>query len=596
MKYLPLTASLLALSLFAAPAMSASTAQVPAGGFVLAQATDDGADQGDGNAAVDKFLANKRPLAKIPTDRLQLRLNRAKALAGKAGISDDQRNQLTSVASAIEAELASRGGAAAGQADTGAATQQDTGGQAQPDTTQAQTKKQPPAAATETMAPASSNAEIDAYLNGATPLADMTPAQLRDRFRKGITLSKTAGISKDLRRQLRQAAIAARAALVASKGNAGKPAAGQDNANAGNGKPTSQPAMPDTGKAGTPAMEAKAKALLDDTTPAQKLSDADLRTRLQSTRELLAGNQLSPATSKALRQKLALDRRVLRSRLNNGQPGNAGNDNAANNNGGGDTIVNIKIVLNDRRPSDKLRDEELRRRIDVYREAVLNNSYGDGDRALWRQTIDSDRRILRQRLLEQRQTRKQRLASNKVRVDLNVNLQPGRRQEPSVFAAEADDADLEGTLAAAPLRKPSRRYTLDEVEQSPELRNSVARIEIDTVHFGFGESFLREEEVQNLDRIAEIMEQILASNPGEVFMVEGHTDAVGSDGANQQLSLARAKAVREALSTYYVIPPENLKPVGFGERFLKIPTPDEEPENRRVSIARITDLVGSMNE
>jgi outer membrane protein OmpA-like peptidoglycan-associated protein len=147
-----------------------------------------------------------------------------------------------------------------------------------------------------------------------------------------------------------------------------------------------------------------------------------------------------------------------------------------------------------------------------------------------------------------------------------------------------------------PRRAIDRRYTLQEVEASPDLRDALPRVEIDTIHFGFGESFVREEEVANLDRIAEIMERILAAHPREVFIIEGHTDAVGSDEANLQLSRLRAEAIKQALVGYYVIPPDNLVTVGYGERYLKIPTPDPEVENRRVSIARGTPLVGELGE
>ena len=41
---------------------------------------------------------------------------------------------------------------------------------------------------------------------------------------------------------------------------------------------------------------------------------------------------------------------------------------------------------------------------------------------------------------------------------------------------------------------------------------------------------------------------------------------------------ARAQAVKEALTTYYVIPAGNLKTVGLGERYLKIPTLQAEAE------------------
>ena len=161
---------------------------------------------------------------------------------------------------------------------------------------------------------------------------------------------------------------------------------------------------------------------------------------------------------------------------------------------------------------------------------------------------------------------------------------------------EIDDEELEDYLVAAPRRRIDRRYTIEEIEEEPEIRTAMPAIEIDNIHFGFNESFVREEEVGNLDRIAEVIEKILAAHPGEVFTVEGYTDAVGSDEYNLRLSRARAEAVKKALSTYYVIPARNLKAVGYGERYLKIPTSDAEEENRRVSLRRVTPLVGELDE
>ena len=64
----------------------------------------------------------------------------------------------------------------------------------------------------------------------------------------------------------------------------------------------------------------------------------------------------------------------------------------------------------------------------------------------------------------------------------------------------------------------------------------------------------------------------------------------------EDVGIALGQAVKQALSRYYVIPPENLRAVGLGERFLKIPTEEAEAENRRVSVARITPLVGALDE
>ena len=116
-------------------------------------------------------------------------------------------------------------------------------------------------------------------------------------------------------------------------------------------------------------------------------------------------------------------------------------------------------------------------------------------------------------------------------------------------------------------------------------------IEVDTVRFGFGEGFLREEEVLKLERLGAVIERIVASNPGEVFLIEGHTDAIGSTEANQTLSEERANAVRNALLQYFAIGDRNLAVVGYGESYLKIPTQAPEPENRRVTLRRITPLL-----
>ena len=84
---------------------------------------------------------------------------------------------------------------------------------------------------------------------------------------------------------------------------------------------------------------------------------------------------------------------------------------------------------------------------------------------------------------------------------------------------------------------------------------------------------------------------MLEENPAETFLIEGHTDAVGSDVSNLALSDARAEGVANVLTQYYDIPPENLVTQGYGERYLKIATDGPSRENRRVAIRRITPLV-----
>jgi OmpA-OmpF porin, OOP family len=81
-----------------------------------------------------------------------------------------------------------------------------------------------------------------------------------------------------------------------------------------------------------------------------------------------------------------------------------------------------------------------------------------------------------------------------------------------------------------------------------------------------------------------------------VFLIEGHTDAVGSDVDNLSLSDRRAESVAMALSQQFQVPAENLTTQGYGEQFLKVQTQAAEQQNRRVTARRIGPLLTGQNE
>ena len=74
-------------------------------------------------------------------------------------------------------------------------------------------------------------------------------------------------------------------------------------------------------------------------------------------------------------------------------------------------------------------------------------------------------------------------------------------------------------------------------------------------------------------------------------MIEGYTDAVGSQEDNLSLSDHRAEAVAEILTSEFNVPSENLTTQGYGEQYLKVETSGSERENRRVAIRNITPLI-----
>ncbi|WP_144224716.1 OmpA family protein [Mesorhizobium amorphae] len=146
-------------------------------------------------------------------------------------------------------------------------------------------------------------------------------------------------------------------------------------------------------------------------------------------------------------------------------------------------------------------------------------------------------------------------------------------------------------LERPPVEKVKRLYSIDEVKRSARVRDIARRIDLDTLNFEFGSATIPESEVEKLQGVADAMQKLLAKNPAETFLIEGHTDAVGSDVANLALSDRRAEAVANALSSVFDVPPENLSTQGYGERYLKVKTQKPERENRRVAIRRITPLV-----
>lgn len=162
-----------------------------------------------------------------------------------------------------------------------------------------------------------------------------------------------------------------------------------------------------------------------------------------------------------------------------------------------------------------------------------------------------------------------------------------------LYSESADEGRIEDFLSEPPLEAAARVYTVDEVKRSARLRDTVRRVEIGDLTFDTGSAQLGRDQVGSLGKVAAAMKAILARNPGEVFLIEGHTDAVGSDESNLVLSDDRAETVADLLSEFYDIPPENLTTQGYGERYLKVETENAERTNRRVTIRRITQLVSS---
>ena len=153
------------------------------------------------------------------------------------------------------------------------------------------------------------------------------------------------------------------------------------------------------------------------------------------------------------------------------------------------------------------------------------------------------------------------------------------------------DRDYYEFLEQPPVERVERVYTLDEVRYSARIRDKVPRIDLDTITFATGSAEIPMNQASSLRRVAEAINKVLDDDPSETFLIEGHTDAVGSDESNLILSDERAESVARVLTDAFGVPPENLTTQGYGERYLKVRTEAPNQDNRRVTIRRITPLV-----
>lgn len=171
---------------------------------------------------------------------------------------------------------------------------------------------------------------------------------------------------------------------------------------------------------------------------------------------------------------------------------------------------------------------------------------------------------------------------------LNVTIDQG------LYVVAAEDANrerLRETFFAPPVDEVRQRYTLREVRSSERLRDIVRRVDLDNIQFDTGSATVRQSQVPLLEKAALAIADVINEDPTAVFLIEGHTDAVGGEVYNLALSDRRAETVARILTTNYGLPPENFVVEGYGESDLKIDSQGDESRNRRVAIRNITPLL-----
>ena len=113
---------------------------------------------------------------------------------------------------------------------------------------------------------------------------------------------------------------------------------------------------------------------------------------------------------------------------------------------------------------------------------------------------------------------------------------------------------------------------------------TAGKVDIYGIYFDFNSDRIKPESEPVLREIAKVM----TDNPTWSLNVNGHTDNIGGDAYNLDLSKRRAAAVKTALVTRYKVAATRLETSGFGASQPKAPnnTLAGRAQNRRVELVK----------
>jgi outer membrane protein OmpA-like peptidoglycan-associated protein len=179
------------------------------------------------------------------------------------------------------------------------------------------------------------------------------------------------------------------------------------------------------------------------------------------------------------------------------------------------------------------------------------------------------------------------LAGDNVSADQIVNaLQPkhltrglsaGPEVDPAIKARETSFVDK--------LRnRPTRSLSLGEREEIAQIASTKPKIDLE-IQFDYNSAEIRKTSMPAVQELGKALSN--ANLKGSTFVVAGHTDAVGTEAYNQDLSERRADTIKRYLTEKYGINGTDLVTVGYGKTKPKDPNAPMDPINRRVQVVNM---------
>lgn len=148
----------------------------------------------------------------------------------------------------------------------------------------------------------------------------------------------------------------------------------------------------------------------------------------------------------------------------------------------------------------------------------------------------------------------------------------------------------EDSFISSVRNRKTRSLSLSERDGIAELAAAKPKIDLD-IQFDYNSAKISQASLPAMQELGKAL-----SNPalkGSTFVVAGHTDAIGSETFNQDLSERRADTIKQYLSAKFGIAGSDLVTVGYGKTRLKDPNAPAAAVNRRVQVVNLTGQTAS---
>jgi outer membrane protein OmpA-like peptidoglycan-associated protein len=127
----------------------------------------------------------------------------------------------------------------------------------------------------------------------------------------------------------------------------------------------------------------------------------------------------------------------------------------------------------------------------------------------------------------------------------------------------------------------TRSLSTGEREEIAEIASSKPKIDLE-INFDFNSADISKTSTDAVKQLGQALSD--PSLQGSTFVVAGHTDGVGGDAFNQDLSERRADTIKRYLVQNYHIAAADLITVGYGKTKLKDAQDPTDAINRRVQV------------